>query len=76
MEIKPKTYKGVELTYTINEHKPQVENKVTLSFELGGTTYKNAAIVPVTAEDADIKAELTKLVKWAHTIINDHQPKK
>lgn len=76
MEITPKKYKGVELTYTINEHKPNVDAKTTLSFALNGTTYKNAVILPLTATHDEQMDAIAKLDKWAKEIINDHQPKK
>jgi len=72
-EIKPKLVQGVELTYSIKEHQKNKTIKLTLSFDLNGSGYNNAAELPIMATKEEMMSAIKPLDKWARTIIKENQ---
>ena len=67
------TYKGIVISAELRKHSKH-EDKLTVSFNLNGSGYENAKLLPVTADVIRHDAALKELTKWAKGIINENPP--
>jgi len=75
METITKTVKNVELKVHSEPH-GSAEQKVFIQFELDGSGYQNAEVLPKSVEVTPEHPVIAKLEAWATTIINDREATK
>lgn len=67
-------HKGIVIeTERLEHNKKKGEHKLTVAFALNGSKYSNKTIIPADISEKDERAEITKLIAWAKTIINENQ---